>query len=173
MSDAKSVPQPPQPPEFERRLQFHLTQLIGVPLLALLPILAAFGVFGTLRDEARVQTAVLELQVRYPTRFRYKTVEPLEVEVRNLLSEPLPTVVVRLETDYLSAFSSVQITPSPTSLTEEVYEVTLAEVQPGETRLVSLELQAQDYWRHRGAISATAEGDAEAAEVEVASFVIP
>ena len=171
MSDASSIPQPPQPPEFERRLQFHPLQLVGVPLLALLPILAAFGTFGTLRGEAGAETAVLELHVSYPTRFRYKTVEPLEVEVRNLSSEALPTVVVRLETDYLSAFSDVQITPSPSLVTEEVYEVALSEVQPGETRLVSLELQAQNYWRHRGTISVTAGSDA--AEVEVASFVIP
>ena len=172
MSSTDATPQPPQPPEFKRRLQFHLTQLVGVPLLALLPILALFGVFGVTRSEASAQNDQLELQVSYPSRIRYWMTKPLEVEVRNLTDAPLELVTVSIDTRYLSAFRNVQIEPEPTRINAAVHQVDLTEVQPGETRLVSIEVQADAYWSHEGTIgAATAEG--EAAQVQVTSFVIP
>ena len=82
MSKQQATPQPPQPPEIRRRIAFHRTQLIGVPLLAIIPVLALFGVFGTTTGEARAESAELQMQVRYPTRFRYKVINSLTVEVR-------------------------------------------------------------------------------------------
>lgn len=171
MASSAQVSQPPQPPQLERKLRFHLTQLVGVPLLALLPVLAVVGIFGVGRGEAQAEDGALALRVSYPERFRLKMIEPLEIYVRNAGDAPL-AVVVRLDTNYLTAFSNVEITPGPTLVSDEVYEVSLGEVQPGETRLVSVELQAERYWQHRGSVSATSDAG-DRAELAFGTFVIP
>jgi hypothetical protein len=167
-----TVPQPPEPPEIKRRLQLNATQLIGIPLLALMPLLALLGVFGLAQGEARSEQGSLALRVSYPERTRYSMTQPLVIEVRNIGTVSLDTVVVRLDTDYLSAFSQVELTPTPTRVTAEVYEVTLSDIQPGETRIVSTDVQAHAYWRQRGSISATP-GGGEATGVMVSTFVFP
>ena len=171
MSDSQGT-QPPQPPEIKRTLQFHLTQLIGVPLLAVLPVLALLGVFGTTRGEASAQSAALELHVEYPTRSRYKVINAIEVSVRNLTEQPLSTVTVSFDETYISKFSNVQFTPSVKTVTDEVYRVELSDLQPGETQLVSVEVQAEEYGAHRGTIKVAA-GEAEAAQVDLATIVFP
>lgn len=172
MSKHQATPQPPQPPEIRRRLAFHRTQLIGVPLLAIIPILALFGVFGTTTGEMSTESAELQLHISYPTRFRYKTINSLTVEVRNRSGQALPAVTVNFDKSYLSRFSGVTFTPSVKTVTGEVYTLELTDVQPGETRTVDVEIQAEEYGGHSGFISATA-GDAEAARATVNTFVFP
>ena len=46
-----NVLQPPQAPEIERKLEFHRVQLIGMPLLAIIPILSAGPYAGGRRED--------------------------------------------------------------------------------------------------------------------------
>jgi hypothetical protein len=172
LSNHQATPQPPQPPEIRRRVAFHRTQLIGVPLLAIIPILALFGVFGTSTGEASAESAELQLHISYPTRFRYKVINSLTVEVRNRTGQALPAITVDFDKSYLSQFSGVAFTPSVKTVTGEVYMVELTDVQPNEARTVSVEIQAEEYGGHPGFISATA-GDAEGVRATVNTFVFP
>lgn len=165
-------PQPPEPPEVGRNLGFHLVQAIGVPLLALLPVLALFQVFGTTQGEARASDGPLEVEVRHPGRFRYKTTLPLEVRVRNTGDAALSGVTVSIETDYVDRFSSVSFTPSPQRVSDEAYVVDLGDIPAGESRIVESRVQAERYWGASGRIAVATDGP-ERAELEVASFVFP
>lgn len=145
------IPQPPAPPTTHPRIRIRTQQLVGLILLAAIPVLAVLGVFGEKTGEARAETSELELRVRYPARLRYKTLHPLEVHVRNLSDRPLDRVTVRFADAYISQFSNVQFMPS----VNKAFEVELRDVQPGEERLVSAELQAERYGRHSGTVTAT------------------
>lgn len=75
--------QPPQPPEVEKKALFHREQLLGIPLLMLLSILALFGVFGESVAEVNQANETLAVRVGYPTRNRYTMDNALEIRVQN------------------------------------------------------------------------------------------
>lgn len=165
-------PSPPKAPDVRRRATFHLVQAIGVPLLALIPLLALFQVFGTTQGEARASDGPLTVEVTHPGRFRYKTILPLEVTVRNTGDTALSGVTVFLETDYVEHFSTVTFTPSPQRVSDEAYVIDLGEIPPGESRVVDGMVQAERYWGASGRITVASDGP-ERAELEVATFVFP
>ena len=74
----------PQPPPFHPRPQFAPLQLIGIPLLALLPILALIGIFGESMSSVQASNAEIALQVDYVSRLRYRMQDALTVAVTNL-----------------------------------------------------------------------------------------
>jgi hypothetical protein len=162
---------PPEPPtgapEVPRRVEIAPPQLVGLALLALVPLLALLNAFGTSRAEATAASSALELRVEYASRSRYKVFEPLDVFVRNRSQRTLDTVAVSLDTAYIDRFSEVQIEPQPTG----VYVVPLTSVRPGETRRVAVELRGNEYGRHRGTIRAAAGADS--ATARVSTIVYP
>lgn len=112
-----------------------------------------------------------ELVVRYVDRLRYNQGGLVEVIVRNTSSEP-HSVTVRLDRALLDQFSNVTLTPSADEVSEDAYYVTLADVPPGEAREVLIEGEAEQYWRHAGAIQASAEGG-EPVTVSLTTFIFP
>ncbi|MBI1296719.1 hypothetical protein GC175_17320 [bacterium] len=64
--------QPPQPPPIKKRFQFTKAQLIGVPLILLIPILALIGVFDAHLERTTAVAGDLQVTVEYPTSVRYK-----------------------------------------------------------------------------------------------------
>lgn len=166
-SMATANPQsPPAAPEIQPRIRIRAAQAVGMILLAILPVLALLDVFGDSVAEARASGSQLELRVNYPARFRYKTIHPIEVQVINRFDRPLDRVIVKFDENYLSQFSNVQLTPAA----DKAYEVELRDVQPGEERVISVEIQAERYWRHRGTVTATAGPDSVTARLETFTF---
>ncbi|HEX2167380.1 MAG TPA: hypothetical protein VHG09_09145, partial [Longimicrobiales bacterium] len=55
------LPDPPGPPEIERKLSMYRFQLIGLPFLLAIPLLALFGVFGESRSDLRAESGSLEV----------------------------------------------------------------------------------------------------------------
>lgn len=165
----------PQPPEINKQLTFRVAQKIGIPLLFLIPLLAIFGVFGTSKATVRDQGQTLALETTYPTKLRFKTIAPLVVRVTNLTAQTVPTVTVAFDQEYLSAFSNVAFQPAVDEITEEAYYVFLSDVKANETRLISIELQAEQYWRHQGTVAAKAGGADAASDVaiETQTFLFP
>jgi len=161
------APRPPEAPSIRRRLALTRKQMLGLPLLAAVPVLALFGVFGERRADVRAASAAVEMLVRYPERFRYRQIQPLDVTVRNISQRAIDTLRVLLDTGYLSRFSSVRIDPAPGA----AFVVTFTNVKPGESRVVSAELWGERYWSHRGRLVATAGADS--AAVEVRTLVFP
>ncbi len=149
------TPEPVGPPVTAPRLSLTRKQYLGLPLLAAIPVLTLFGVFGESRHSVRAASAALEMTVRYPSRFRYRQIQSLEVTVRNRSTRALDTVSVSLDTSYITRFSSVRIEPAP----RDAYVVKLPNLQPDESRLVSAELWGEHYGSHGGRIWAAAGTD--------------
>lgn len=141
---------PPDPPEIDRRFRLYRYQWIGLPLMMLVPVLALFGVFGQSWDTAAGATAELEMELRYPSRFRYKQLNEMDVYVTNTSGRQLDRVTVAFDTAYINRFSTVTFVPPATG----AYEVELTKVEPNERRLIRVELQGEEYWLHRGRIEA-------------------
>ena len=170
--DPNEVPDPPQPPEGGRILRFHATQAIGVPLLAIIPILALLSVFGASHTAETANASSLAVEVLYPTRFRYKTIHELHVTVRNQGDVPLQDVSVWIDKSYLNAFSTVSFTPSPQRVTSDAYLFELGEIVPGDARTLDGIVQAEDYWWHTGRVTVDAEGEPQAT-LDVGTFTFP
>jgi hypothetical protein len=159
---------PPRPPELPRLVRFYWYQWVGAAVSVLIVGLALLGVFGERVAETRVAGGALELRVEYPSRFRYQQVNTIQVWVTNQGGEPLDTVTVSFSRPYLLQFSNLTILPSP----ERPFDVPLTNLEPGATRLVRAEIQADHYGKHAGWIAATA-GKVDTVRVELSTIVYP
>lgn len=140
--------QPPQPPAHDRGIQLNRTQLIGVPLLALIPLLAILGTFGEHWDTRVADGGTLRTVIEFPDRFRAKLSKPITVFVENRSQQPLDTVEVAFDAEYIERFTAVSFLPD----VEESYVVRLLDVRPGETRRVHLELDGDQVGGHHGRV---------------------
>lgn len=168
MTASNGIAQPPSPPEIQRRFRLYRWQWIGLPALLLIPTLALFGTFGESWAEAADASEELELRIKYSSRFRYKALQEMEVRVLNRSDRLLDTVTVAFDTAYITRFSTVTFTPD----VKTAYEVELTDLLPGETRLITVGLQGESYWRHSGSITAGRTGSPPA-EVFVSTFIFP
>lgn len=168
----RPVAEPPQAPSIKTRFQIPRFQLIGMPLVMLIPILALFGIFGESVDSVSASNPQLEMRVEYPTRFRYKMLDSVTVALFNASEQSFPTVELRFDRAYIEAFSTVTFTPSVKSITEEDYIVEVTDLQPQETRIISVTVQAEKYGKHSGAITAAAE-NAEELRVLIDTLTFP
>lgn len=165
-------PEPPQPPAVGRRPRLTLVQAVGVPLLALLPILALFNFFGTTRGTVRAEDGPLEVEVVYPERFRYKMIHPLTVTVRNRGDAASADVTIRIDTSYLEHFSNVSFTPAPQRVTSDAYVFTVGDLAPGDARVLAGHVQAERYWGANGRITVDSESIGRV-DIGVDSLVFP
>ena len=157
---------PPEPPETEPRVRLRPLQWVGIPLLIMPVLLAAFGVFGESWDTANTSSTAVSVAVRWPTRFRYKQLNEVRVWVENRTPGVLDSVTIALDTAYASRFSTVTAIPD----FDDAYSLSLVAVRPGERRLAIIELQAERYGRHEGWLDVVA-GDT--ARLRLHSFVFP
>jgi hypothetical protein len=142
-------------------------QWVGLPVLLLIPVLALFGVFGERTDTITTATRSLGVTVSYPARLRYRQTERLEIAVTNRTESAIDSVRVSLDTAYLARFIEVRVRPEPFAS----YDVRLADIAPGETRLVVVDMTGNRYWRHPASIG-VAMGE-ELATVHFSSQVFP
>jgi hypothetical protein len=166
MSPNSPLHEPTQPPQTRPRFAFTRKQRLGLPLLAAIPVLTLFGVFGERREMARAISPSVEMTVHYPSRFRYRQVQSLDISVRNVSGRSLDTVRVSLDTAYISRFSSVRIEPAP----HLAFVVTLTDLAPEETRLITAELWGERYGSHHGRIIATTHADRALAVIRTIVF---
>lgn len=164
--------QPPQPPSFRRKLELHREQLIGIPLLMVLPILGMLGVFGETFTQDHAENAQLALEIDYPARERYKMIGNLNVTVTNLTEQAPVTVTVTFDRSYIGGFSTVTFTPSAARITDDVYVVELTELEAGATQRIEVELQGEKYWRHEGKVTAALPAG-EPVQLSVSTIVFP
>lgn len=161
MSQAAEPVQPPEPPDVPRHIHLSASRGMGLGAMALIPVLALFHVFGERWERAERTTPAFDVRVEYPTSFRYKMLNAITVQVHNRSGRQLDTVTVALDTGYVSRFSTVIFTPS----VDRAYEVPLTRMAAGETRLVSIELQAERYGRHAGDLTVSAGADTAAVRI--------
>lgn len=159
--------EPPQLPEMSRGLKFGRLQLLGIALIMLIPVLAAFELFGEGDSTVSGHGSALAVSTEYPTRVRHGTPEEVTVFVTNRGSSPLDTVTVSFDSTYVARFTDPQFEPSTT----DAYAVELGDVGPGETRVIRLGVRANEYGRHRGRIVAAHSTDT--ARVTISTIVFP
>lgn len=145
----QSAHDPPGPPQHRPRIKIYRFQLIGLPFLAALPILALLGVFGERWDAVAASDGSLAATVHYPTALRYKMIDEIEMLVSNRGGAVIDTVTVALDTAYASRFSTINAVPQFT----RPFEIGLAQIQPGESRRVRIEIQGERYWSHSGELT--------------------
>ena len=158
---------PPEAPKTVARISLTAKQVIGLPLIAAVPLLALFGVFGERATTAVARSSTIEVTVTYPARFRYRQVQPLRVAVRNTSPRSIDTAFVSFDTAYIARFSSVRFDPAVRS----AFVVPATDIAPGATALVSVELWGEHYGNHRGRVVVAAKGDSVA--VPLSTFVFP
>src|SRR5690606_7605967 len=144
----------------------------GIPLMLLIVLAAAFGVFGTTRAAVSVGNDAVQLTVGHVSRFRYKMIGPVEITVENRTGELLTDVTLRIERRYLDRFSNVVFTPGPTSLDSEWMVFDLGEVEAERSIVVSGEIQSESFGSHDGVIRVTAEG-IDSVEAPISTFSFP
>jgi hypothetical protein len=142
-------------------------QVFGLPLIAAVPLLCLLGFFGESSAVTNTASTRFQVVIRYPSRFRYRQFEGLEISVRNRGARAIDTVHVWLDTAYITRFSSVRIDPIP----ERAFMVDLLHVLPGESRLVAAELWGERYGRHTGRIIVSTNDDT--AIATISTFVFP
>jgi hypothetical protein len=165
-------PELPQPPEVEKRLRFTRAQMVGMPILLLISLLALLGIFDKASTQEILASDQLRVTVEYPTQFSYNQTEQIEIRVHNLSAHTIPSVTVRVDAAYLRAFSKIQFTPSVDEVSEEWFQVHLPEVNPEESRQVVVEYHSQSFWRREGMIRIEPEGST-ALETRISTFIFP
>ena len=153
--DVDNLPDPPGPPDTRRRPALYRFQLLGLPFLLAIPVLALFGVFGERWSVVNARSGSLEISVRYPAVFRYKMLNAIELHVRNRGATAIDTLTVTLDTAYAGRFSTVTAVPPFTG----PFEVQLTDIAAQQSRRVHIELQAERYWSHSGRLTVAAGAD--------------
>src|SRR5690606_36536215 len=156
MSDGvDSLPDPPGAPEIPRRLSIYRFQLIGLPFIIAVPVLALFGVFGERSQTRHAEQGALTASVHYPSVFRYRMIDAIDLRIGNRGSAPIDTLTVALDPSYAARFSIVAAVPPFTCS----YEIEFTDVAPGERRDLRIEIQAENYWSHDGTLTIAAGAD--------------
>lgn len=146
---------PPRAPRIPRRISLYTYQWIGMAVLAALPVLALFGVFGERWRSTHVASGAIEASVTWPTAFRYLMVNAIDVQVRNRSGTAIDTLTIALDTAYANRFSAVTAIPTFSA----AYEVGLSAIAPGETRHVRIEIRGEEYWSHSGSLTIATRSD--------------
>jgi hypothetical protein len=158
----------PEPPQVPRRIRLGWTHLTGMALLLAAPVLAAVGVLDPVQHETSATNDQLKLTAHFPARLRYRTNGWVRISVHNRSDRPASKVTVSVDPAYLQAFNPVTLVPSP----DRAFETDLGDLRPGETRHIALQLQAEEYGRRRGGVSAAVAGQPPV-EVPIGTLVLP
>lgn len=160
--------QPPQPPNIARKVQIFPHQMIGVSLMVFFLLLSLFGVFGESTEKAADSSSRIALEVTYPSRSRYGLPVEIQVAVQNTSTQPIETLTLLLSRDYFDAFDDLHFFPSADRITDDAYEVDLENLQPEETRILTIGAKGGRYWQHKGDIRIEGES-----KVSLSTFIFP
>lgn len=163
----KTRPAPPAAPEVPPRVRMHRSELVGMAIIALVPLLALSGLFGPATGQAQAGGDAIALEVRYPARYRLGMVQTMQARVSNRSASSMARVTLAVDSAYLEGFTAA----SPIPNFSRAYAVELPDLAPGETRMVVLDLEAERPGRFRGQASAVHAGDSVA--VRLTTLVLP
>lgn len=152
-------PEPPPAPRVDRRLRIRGGQLVGLVIIAAVPLLALAGLFGISTRATDGFSERIGVTVEYPAVHRYKVRHHLAIALTNLGSDTLSRVEVGLSSDYVRGFSDVAFTPGPDLIDDTVHVFVVEDLAGGEIRRITAEMQAQTYGRIEGRITWTIAGD--------------
>lgn len=164
-------PSHPIPKEIRREVAFYRLQMVGVPLLLLLPIASLMGLLDTRMAATATSQGDVAISVQYPTRFRYRMAEPLVVRIENRGSSAIEKLTLGLSKAYVDRFSETTFEPEPDQVTQEAFEFELEDIEPGDSREVHLDMKSEDVGQAEGWVIAEQGGDS--TRVDFSTFVLP
>ncbi len=159
--------EPPQAPEVQPRLRFRKLEIVGVGIMALLPLAALAGAFGPAMERQEARAGSLTIEAEYPSRIRNAMTERITVDLSNEAAAPVSDIEVAFEPAFVEAFENLMFTPEP----EHPYVFTIDTLEPGETRRIAIEVLAREYGRHEGTIGVDHAGGT--AELPVRTTIFP
>jgi hypothetical protein len=173
-SKSKDSPEPPQPKEIERRVSFYSLQAVGIPILALIPIAALFGLFDSSNGSLEATGQGIRLQVAYPKRLRFETNKPVVIMVWNDTGQAIPKATLKISRQYIDEFERAEFTPDADSATDEAYLFELRDLKPGEPQKVGgrLEFDHLKTGMHAGEISVSI-NDRNVVSADFKTFLFP
>jgi hypothetical protein len=163
---------PPQPPQFQRKVVIAPVQAIGLSVLAAIVIAALTGVLGQRPGETQASGGGLAVQVSYPQVLRYKTTQPLSINIRNTGSTTVNRVEVRIDRGYFDAFQDVRFTPDAREIGARHVTVSLSDVPAGESRTVLAWLEAEQRGRQHARLQVAADSHP-AVDLDWSTTVLP
>jgi hypothetical protein len=159
---------PPTVPDIDRRIHLYRLQVVGLTVLAVLPLLAILGLFDQRLDVEVRATPALEVEAEHPTRIRTTREASIRVEVRNRSGEPLDGVYIKLPDDHLGGFGVTGLLPAVSA----IGRIDLPPLEPGESRVVRIGLKAERIGWHRDTIRVvSAAGDD--LSIPLRTFILP
>lgn len=163
---------PPAPPEMKRRVTIYPMQALGMSLIALIPLLALLGVFGEVDQRISTTGASFTVQAEYPARTRHRVFETITITITNAAQQAYESATVEVSEDFIASFAEVAFDVEVDRITPEAYVFQLDDFQPGESRIIGVELRADRYWQQNGIVRVSAPG-AEPVELTISMFVFP
>lgn len=157
---------PPAIPDIRRR--FHRRHLVGLALLAILPLIAAFGLLSTGIQVARESTPAFDVVVEYPSRVRATHRASLRVVASARAGHVVDGLGVSIAPDYLANFAVHDATPDRTA----PGEVELPVLGPGDVASVLVDLEAVRFGLHRGTVRVGAP-DGDTLAIAIRTFILP
>ncbi|MBX3062430.1 MAG: hypothetical protein KF726_05610 [Anaerolineae bacterium] len=164
--------QPEQPVPIKRHFELYPIQMIGIPIMLLVVLLACFGVLTSAQTEVVAASSTFRVKLTYPERTRYGSEADFVVAVENLTEQPLALVTVRIDSSYVDAFEIRHIAPQQLQFSAGGLELLFADIPPSETRMIQLELQGEYIGDVSSTISAFS-SDSGSAQTTIHTLILP
>lgn len=148
-------------------MHLYRAQWVGLPGLALLPLLAMAGVFGETAERVTAASGALEIEVEYPSRIRTGQTARVDVVIRNPGAAPVGELQVLLDPRWLEGAANLLIQPAP----ETPFHVRLGPIAAGAESRLRLEFRWEHLWTREGAIVVTDAGAV--TRIPVRTFILP
>jgi hypothetical protein len=152
-------------------------EAIGIPALALLPVLALFGQLGpsTALATATSETGAsrVELSVEHPRVVRHRGQTELVVDVRNAGTQALEGLSIGIDEAYLGRFAQVEMLPSAQSDASGDVEVALPLLRAGERTTVRVRLEAGNWGGFDGTVQVADAGRIALVSLDMSTWVLP
>lgn len=149
-------PEPAGPPVFRRAVRLGRLEAIGIPVLALLPVLALFGQLGPstalVTATSENGTSRVELSVEHPWVVRHRGQTELVVDVRNAGTQALEGLRIGIDEAYLGRFAQVEMLPPAQSDASGHVEVAMPPLSAGERATVRVQLEAGNWGEFGGSV---------------------
>lgn len=158
---------PPEPPALEHRVRLSRLQWIGVPLFALVPLLALAGIFDDRSIEIAREVGSLSVRAQVPQGLRQNRSGIVEVDLENRGDTPL-AVEVAISPEYLEDCTAIDMAPPP----YRAWAARLEPIAPGDRAQVRLEYEGERAGLHEGVIRVRDEHGAEV-RMPIRTFVFP
>ena len=171
----KSLPPLPRPPpSYARVVRLGALEWVGIPLLALLPLLSLANLLGPSEDHLAAETpGALAVNLTHPSRLRHQGTGELVVAVTNTGTQAAQDLVVSLDEAYLSRFLGAETTPAPSAIVAGRVRVPLPPLAPGERASVRVRLEADDWGRLPGWVELGGAGQAAPTRLAFTTLVLP